>query len=54
MSPWIMITLVMAGIVFGLDYLFRKKKWKENSKGDIISLLIYKGGNVGGKDNFGS
>lgn len=30
----------MAGIVFGLDYLFRKKKWKENSKGDKISLLI--------------
>ena len=40
MNPWIMITLVMAGIVFGLDYLFRKKKWKENSKGDKISLLI--------------
>lgn len=40
MNPWIIITLVMAGIVFGLDYLFRKKKWKENSKGDKISLLI--------------
>ena len=40
MNPWIIITLVMAGIVFGIDYLLRKKKWKENSKGDKISLLI--------------
>ena len=40
MGPWIILTLVMAGIVFGLDYLFRKKKWKENSKGDRTSLLI--------------
>ena len=40
MNPWMIITLVMAGIVFGLDYLFRRKKWKENSKGDKISLLI--------------
>mgnify|MGYP007057748026 CR=1 FL=1 len=36
MNPWIIITLVMAGIVFGIDYLLRKKKWKENSIGDKI------------------
>ena len=30
----------MAGVVFGLDYLFRRKKWQDNSKGEKISLLI--------------
>ena len=40
MNPWIAILLVMAGVVFGLDYLFRRKKWKDNSKGEIISLLV--------------
>ena len=40
MNPWIIVTLVMAGIVFGIDFLLRKKKWKENSKGDKISLLV--------------
>ena len=40
MNPWIIITLIMAGIVFGIDYLLRQKKWKENSIGDKISLLV--------------
>ena len=40
MNPWIAILLVMAGGVFGLDYLFRRKKWKDNSKGEKISLLV--------------
>lgn len=40
MNPWIMITLVMACIVFGIDYLFRRKKWKNNSKEEKISLLV--------------
>ena len=40
MNPWIAILLVMAGVVFGLDYLFRRKKWKDNSKGEKISLLV--------------
>ena len=40
MNPWIIITLVMAVIVFGIDYLLRKKKWKENSKAEKISLLV--------------
>lgn len=40
MNPWVIILLVMAGIVFGLDYLFRRKKWKDNSKSEKISLII--------------
>ena len=40
MNPWIMILLVLAGAVFGLDYLFRRKKWKDNSKEEKISLII--------------
>ena len=32
MNPWVMILLVMAGAVFGLDYLIRRKKWKDNTK----------------------
>ena len=30
----------MAGAVFGLDYLLRRKKWKDNSKEEKISLLV--------------
>ena len=40
MNPWVMIMFVMAGIVFGLDYLFRRKKWNDNTKQEKISLLI--------------
>lgn len=40
MNPWIIITLVMAGGMFGLDYLFRRKKWKDNSKEEKISLIV--------------
>ena len=40
MNPWVMILFVMAGAVFGLDYLLRRKKWKDNSKGEKISLLV--------------
>ena len=40
MNPWIAILFAMAGVVFGLDYLFRRKKWKDNSKGEKISLLV--------------
>ena len=40
MNPWVMIMFVMAGIVFGLDYLFRRKKWNDNTKQERISLLI--------------
>ena len=40
MNPWIVITLVMSAIVFGIDYLLRKKKWSENSKVEKISLFV--------------
>ncbi|MBR6526442.1 MAG: hypothetical protein IKT45_00680 [Lachnospiraceae bacterium] len=40
MNPWITITLVAAGIVFLLDYILRRKKWKDNSKGEKISLIV--------------
>lgn len=40
MNPWIIITLAAAGVVFIIDYLLRKKKWKENTKKEKISLLV--------------
>ena len=40
MNPWIVILLVMAAIVFGIDYVVRRKKWKDNSKEEKISLLV--------------
>ena len=40
MNPWIIIVLVTASFVFVIDYLLRKKKWKDNSKEEKISLLI--------------
>ena len=40
MYPWIIIALVLAVIVFGIDYLLRKK-WKDNSKFEKISLIIH-------------
>ena len=40
MNPWLLIALVLAGIVFGIDYLLRKKKWENNTKEEKISLLV--------------
>ena len=40
MSPWIIILLLVAGVVFGLDYLLRRKAWRNNSKEEKISLLV--------------
>ena len=40
MNIWVIILFVMAGAVFGLDYLLRRKKWKDNSKEEKISLLV--------------
>ena len=40
MNPWIIIILAAAGAVFIIDYLLRKKKWKENTKKEKISLLV--------------
>ena len=40
MNPWIVILLLAAAVVFGLDYLLRRKKWNDNSKQEKISLLV--------------
>jgi O-antigen/teichoic acid export membrane protein len=40
MNPWLFITLVLAAIIFGIDYLLRKKKWENNTKEEKISLLV--------------
>ena len=40
MNPWIIIHLVAAGVVFGLDYLLRRKAWHNNTKEEKISLLV--------------
>jgi O-antigen/teichoic acid export membrane protein len=40
MNPWLLITLVLAAIIFGIDYLLRKKKWENNTKEEKISLLV--------------
>lgn len=40
MNPWIVILLVMAIVVFVIDHLLRRKKWKDNSKEEKISLIV--------------
>ena len=40
MNIWVIILFIMAGAVFGLDYLLRRKKWKDNSKEEKISLIV--------------
>ena len=40
MNPWIIIGLFVAGVVFLLDYLMRRKKWNQNTKQEKISLLL--------------
>lgn len=41
MNPWIIVLFATAAAVFGLDYLIRRKKWKDNSKSERVSLLIH-------------
>lgn len=41
MNPWVVMAFIMAGIVFGIDLLLRRKKWKDNSKEEKISLLVH-------------
>ena len=40
MNIWIIILLIAAGVVFGLDCLLRRKAWNQNSKEEKISLLV--------------
>ena len=41
MNPWIIICFASAAAVFGLDFLLRRKKWKDNSKAEKHSVLIH-------------
>ena len=40
MYPWIIILFIAAFAVFAIDYLVRRKKWKDNSKAEKTSLLV--------------
>ena len=40
MNIWVIILFLLAGAVFGLDYLIRRKKWVDNSREEKISLMI--------------
>ena len=40
MYPWIFILLIGAAVVLVIDYAVRKKKWKNNTKVEKISLLL--------------
>ena len=40
MNPWIILLLIGAVVVFLLDYIFRRKKWKGNTKTEKLSLFI--------------
>jgi hypothetical protein len=40
MYPWIILLFATAGAVFGLDYLLRRKGWKQNSTVEKVSLLV--------------
>ena len=40
MNPWILILLIGAAAVFAIDYAVRRKKWKDNTKTEKISLLL--------------
>ena len=40
MNPWIYVLLTAAAVVFALDYLLRRKKWKDHTGEEKISLLI--------------
>ena len=40
MNPWIIILLLGAVIIFLLDFIFRRKKWKSNTKTEKVSLLL--------------
>ena len=40
MNPWITLTIIMAAIIFGIDFILRRKKWNDNSTEEKISLLV--------------
>lgn len=40
MEIWIIIGLPIAAAIFLIDYLLRRTKWKNNTTGEKISLLV--------------
>ena len=40
MNPWIVVVLISAVVVSGIDFLLRRKKWKDQSKAEKVSLLL--------------
>ena len=40
MNPWLIMLLISAAVVFGLDRLIRRKKWADNTKAEKVSLLV--------------
>ena len=40
MEIWIIMGLPIAGIIFLLDYLLRRKKWRDNTREEKAGLLL--------------
>lgn len=40
MTIWIILTIIMGGIIFLVDFLLRRKKWNNNTKEEQVSLLV--------------
>ena len=40
MEIWIIVGLPIAGVVFLIDYLLRRKKWNENTSEEQASLIV--------------
>ncbi len=40
MNPWIIILFATAAVAFAIDYVLRRKKWKDNAKTEKISLIV--------------
>ena len=40
MNPWIVVVLISAVVVSGIDFILRRKKWKDQSKAEKVSLLL--------------
>ena len=40
MEIWVIVGLPIAGIIFLLDYLLRRKKWRDNTREEKVGLLL--------------
>ena len=40
MEIWFLVAMPIAAFVFLIDYLLRRKKWTDNTKGEKASLII--------------